>query len=66
MCDGEPDAPTKIEITPAMIREGLRALYRSGRLSFEAPGSDELLMRDILQLALRARASADEPSSAKN
>ena len=43
------------EVTPVMIREGLRILYRAGRLKYEAPGSDELLMRDIIRSAITAK-----------
>ena len=45
------------DVTAPMIREGLRVLYRSGRLPFgsEAPGADHLLMRDIIRSAIRAK-----------
>ena len=47
-----------LEITDSMVRAGLRILYRSGSLEYEAPGADELLMRELLRMALRMPAEA--------
>jgi hypothetical protein len=47
-------AGAELEITPVMVREALRVLYRSGRLQSETPGPDELLVQEMLQSALSA------------
>jgi hypothetical protein len=50
-----------VHITPVMIREALRILYRSGRLVSEVPGVDELLLEEMLQAALRPVAGEMKP-----
>jgi hypothetical protein len=50
-----------VDITPVMIREALRVLWRSGRLVSEVPGVDELLVEEMLQAALRPVAEEVKP-----
>ncbi len=39
----------RLEMTPEMIEAGMRVLQDSGRLEYEAPGSDELLVTAVFQ-----------------
>jgi hypothetical protein len=52
-CSGERDEAT--EATPAMIEAGVAVLWDSGRLSYEAPGSDDLLIAEIWAAMMRAQ-----------
>jgi len=46
--------PAAAKVTPLMVREALRILYRSCRLRSEAPGIDEHLVEEMLRAALSA------------
>ena len=46
--------PASPKVTPPMVGEALRILYRSCRLRSEAPGIDELLVEEMLRAALSA------------
>ena len=52
MFDVMKSTPVKIEVTPEMIRAGLRVLRASGRLYSEAVGPDEELVWSILRAAV--------------
>jgi hypothetical protein len=41
-----------VELTPEMIERATRVLWQSGRLTYEAPGADQLLVKKMLESAL--------------
>jgi hypothetical protein len=41
------------EVDQAMVSAGVRVLLDSGRLRAEAPGADELLVKQILDAAMK-------------
>ena len=51
-------AGADIEITPEMIGAGVNELWDSGRLCYEAGGSDRLLIKEIWETMERARLAA--------
>lgn len=51
------DGSSKAPISEAMVRAGREVLYRSGRLEYEAPEPDKLLIKSIYRAMIRARAS---------
>ena len=44
----QPGALSSVEITPAMIDAGVKAIQDSGRLNFESDGLDRTLVEDLL------------------
>jgi hypothetical protein len=44
-------------ISEEMVRAGRDVLYRSGRLEYQAPEPDKLLIKSIYRAMIRARAS---------
>lgn len=43
-----------IEITPEMIQVATQVLWDSGRLYAEADGTDQLIVKEMLEAALRS------------
>jgi hypothetical protein len=50
-------------ISDEMVRAGREVLYRSGRLEYEAPEPDKLLIKSIYQAMIRAQASRPQKPS---
>jgi hypothetical protein len=49
---GPGQAGTRLPITPDMVVAARDVLWQSGRLSYDAPGADELLVEAMLRAAL--------------
>ena len=50
------DAADRMAITEEMVRAGRAVLYRSGRLQYDAPGPDNLLIKSIFRAMIRVLA----------
>ena len=55
-------ALSDLEATPEMIEAGVHVLQNSGRLEYEAPGPDELLVTAIFrEMELKRQSSVKDP-----
>jgi hypothetical protein len=57
------DGADKARISEEMLRAGTDVLYRSGRLQYEAPEPDKLLIKSIYRAMIRARANHPQKPS---
>jgi hypothetical protein len=63
VCVSTRDVSRTACISEEMVRAGRDVLYRSGRLEYEAPEPDKLLIKSIYRAMIRARASHPQKPS---